>query len=227
MQLNSQLKVLYKVTREKTLWRVRILIWAAVAALLLLAGGAVAFRALTAQQAPKEVSFGEPNVRSKFSLTSHTGQSVTEANFAGKWQLVFFGFTHCPDICPTTLAYMATVLDLLGPQADQIAPLFVTVDPARDTASVMAEYIAAFHPRLIGLTGTEEQVSEAAQNFRTWYERVEDATAPDGYMMAHAGHIYLMDPAGRFVDVYQERDHPPQAIADEIRAAFEKEEQQR
>jgi cytochrome oxidase Cu insertion factor (SCO1/SenC/PrrC family) len=213
-------------TGGSSLWRVRLSIWAAVAALLLLAGGAVVLRGITAQQTSKEVLVGEANVRSKFSLTNHNGEPVTEASFAGKWQLVFFGFTHCPDVCPTTLAYMATVLDLLGPQADYVAPLFITVDPSRDTASVMAEYVAAFHPRLIGLTGTEEQVAEAAQNFRTWYERVEDATAPDGYMMAHAGHIYLMDPKGRFVDVFQERDQPPEAIAKEIRIAFKREEQQ-
>lgn len=146
----------------------------------------------------------------------HTGRAVTEADFAGRWQLVFFGFTHCPDICPTTLAYMASVLDLLGSQVEQVAPLFITVDPVRDTVPVMAEYVAAFHPRLVGLTGTEEQVADAAESYRTWYERVEEKTAPDGYMMAHAGHIYLMDPNGRFEAVFQERDQPPEAVADEI-----------
>ena len=91
--------------------------------------------------------------------------------------------------------------------------MFITVDPARDTAPVMAEYVSAFHPRLIGLTGTE---AEAARNFRTWYERTEDDSAPDGYFMAHAGHIYLMRPDGAFEAVYQEGGQPPSALAQEI-----------
>ena len=121
---------------------------------------------------------------------------------------------------------MASVLDRLGPQAEQVAPLFITVDPARDTVPVMAEYLSAFHPRFVGLTGTEVQVADAAQNFRTWYERVEEETAPDGYMKAHAGHIYLMDPDGRFEAVFRERDQPPDALAEEILMRIEREEQQ-
>lgn len=167
---------------------------------------------------------GEADVRSAFTLTDHTGRAVTEADYAGRWQLVFFGFTHCPDICPTTLAYMANVLDLLGGKADDVAPLFVTVDPVRDTVPVMAAYVSAFHPRLIGLTGSEAQVAEAARNFRTWFERGEDATAPDGYVMAHAGHLYLMGPDGAFEAVFQEYDQPPEALAEEIAMRIEKEE---
>ncbi|KZD03056.1 SCO family protein [Oceanibaculum pacificum] len=213
-------------TRMRRLRRARLVIWAGAAALLLSAGGALTLRAYLAPQPPQAISSGEADIRSEFSLTDHTGRAVTEADFAGRWQLVFFGFTHCPDICPTTLAYMASVLDLLGPQADRVAPLFITVDPVRDTVPVMAEYVSAFHPRLVGLTGTEAQVAEAAQAFRTWYERVEEETAPDGYMMAHAGHIYLMDPDGRFEAVFQERDQPPEAVAEEILMQIEKEEQQ-
>ena len=162
-------------------------------------------------------------MRSAFTLTDHTGRAVTEADFAGRWQLVFFGFTHCPDICPTTLAYMASVFDLLGDEADRVAPLFITVDPARDTVPVMAEYVSVFHPRLTGLTGTEAQVAEAARNFRTWFERTEDATAPDGYFMAHAGHLYLMRPDGAFEAVFLEGDQPPEALAEEIEMRIEKE----
>lgn len=159
---------------------------------------------------------GQADIRSEFRLTDHAGRLVTQADYSGRWQMVFFGFTNCPDICPTTLSYMASVLDLLGDDADRVAPLFITVDPARDTAPVMGEYVAAFHPRLIGLTGTEAQVVEAARNFRTWFERTEDASAPDGYYMAHAGHIYLMRPDGSFEAVYLESDRPPEALAQEI-----------
>lgn len=160
---------------------------------------------------------GEADIRSEFSLTDHTGQEVTQADYSDRWQLVFFGFTNCPDICPTTLAYMASVVDLLGEDADHVAPIFITVDPERDTVPVMAEYVTVFHPSLIGLTGTEAQVTEATRNFRAWYERTEDDSAPDGYFMAHGGYIYLMQPSGKFAAVYQEGGQPPEVLAQEIR----------
>ncbi|CTQ34523.1 SCO family protein [Jannaschia rubra] len=204
-------------SEQTTRRRIRLALWTGAAAILLAAGaGALILRPDPLPAAPLASTIGEADIRSEFSLTDHTGRAVTEANFAGRWQLVFFGFTHCPDICPTTLAYMASVLDLLGPRADAVAPLFVTVDPARDTVPVMAEYVSAFHPRLIGLTGTEAQVADAAASFRTWYERAENETAPDGYMMAHAGHIYLMRLDGGFEAVFQERDQPPEAVAEQI-----------
>ena len=160
---------------------------------------------------------GEADIRSEFSLTDHTGKGVTQADYSDRWQMVFFGFTNCPDICPTTLAYMASVIDLLGDDADKVAPIFITVDPERDTVPVMAEYVSVFHPRLIGLTGTEAQVAEAARNFRTWYERTEDDSAPDGYFMAHGGYVYLMRPDGAFEAVYQEGGQPPEVLAQDIR----------
>lgn len=160
---------------------------------------------------------GEADIRSEFSLTDHTGQEVTQADYDGRWQLVFFGFANCPDICPTSLAYMANVMDLLGKDADRVAPIFITVDPARDTVPVMAEYVSVFHPQLIGLTGTEAQLVEVTRNFRAWYERTEDDNAPDGYFMAHAGHIYLMRPNGSYENVYQEGGQTPELLAQDIR----------
>lgn len=198
--------------------RIRLAIWAGAAALLLFAGGALVLRAYMPAPVPQARTIGEADVRSQYSLTDHTGRAVTQADFAGQWQLVFFGFTNCPDVCPTTLAYLASVLDLLGPDADRVAPLFITVDPARDTVPVMAQYVAKFHPRLIGLTGTEAQVAEAEQNFRSWSEQVEDESAPDGYTMAHPGYIYLMRPDGKFEAVFQESDQPPEDLAEQIRA---------
>lgn len=190
----------------------RILFWLAATALIGFALGSALNLYLGG--GAREVRYsGKADVRSVFTLTDHTGRQVDESVFAGRWQLVFFGYTNCPDICPTTLAYMAEVLDLLGPEADRVAPLFITVDPSRDTVPVMAEYVAAFHPRLIGLTGTEEQVAKAAGNFRTWYERDGDATAPDGYFVAHAGQIYLMRPDGAFETVFSEADQPPDQLA--------------
>lgn len=206
-----------------SLRRLRLIAWSA-AALAALIAAPFLWAAYRTPAAPVSSFSGETDIHSAFALTNHTGRSVTEADYAGRWQLVFFGFTHCPDICPTTLAYMASVLDILDEDAGQVAPLFVTLDPARDTVPVMAEYVSAFHPRLIGLTGTEAQVSEAAGNFRTWFERAEGADAPDGYFMAHAGHIYLMRPDGAFEAVFVEADQPPEALAEEIAMRIEKEE---
>lgn len=202
---------------------VRRVVWLA-AAVLAVTFGALALWHTNEPQEPLLVTTtGEADVRSQFSLTDHTGRPVTEADFAGRWQLVYFGYTNCPDVCPTTLAYMASVLDRLGGRADRVAPLFITVDPARDTVPVMAAFVAAFSPRLIGLTGTEAQVAEAARNFRTYYERMADASAPGGYLMAHSGYIYLMTPKGRFDAVFREGDQPPAELAEEILMRIEKE----
>lgn len=179
-------------------------------------GGAGLWRALVPADLPAPRVTGEAAIVNAYTLTDHTGRTVSTDAYAGRWQLVFFGFTYCPDICPTTLAYMASVMDLLGPEADRVAPIFITVDPARDTVEVMADYVEAFHPRLIGLTGSDAQTAEAAANFRVWYERDEDAAAPDGYLMAHSGYIYLMRPDGRFEAVFREGDQPPEALAEEI-----------
>lgn len=209
-------------SRSTSLRLLRRAAWAGATALALLAGAVTVWRANAPDGPPLVVVTGEADVRSAFALTDHTGRPVTEANFAGRWQLVFFGFTNCPDVCPTTLAYMASVLDLLGDRADQVAPLFITVDPARDTVPVMAEYVAAFHPRLVGLTGTEAQIAETARNFLVFYERMDEPSAPDGYLMAHAGYIYLMNPEGRFEAVFREERQPPEALAEEILMRVEK-----
>lgn len=166
---------------------------------------------------------GEADVRSEFSLTDHTGRDVTESDYSGRWQLVVFGFTYCPDICPTTLAFVGTVLDLLGPDAERVTPLFISVDPERDSVEIMAEYVAAFHPRLIGLTGSPAQVAAAAEEFKVYYEKREEDSAPDGYLMAHTGRIYLMRPDGRFEAVFRESDQDPERLVEEILARIEKE----
>ena len=158
----------------------------------------------------------EADLRSDFSLTDHTGRDVTESDYSGRWQLVVFGFTFCPDICPTTLDYVGTTLDLLGPDVESVAPLFVTVDPERDTVEIMAEYVTAFHPRIIGLTGSPEQVAAVSDGFKVFYAKLEDESAPDGYLMAHTGYIYLMRPDGRFEAVFRESDQEPERFAKEI-----------
>jgi cytochrome oxidase Cu insertion factor (SCO1/SenC/PrrC family) len=136
---------------------------------LLAAGGWVLEGWLAAQQPSR----GKALIESEFSLVDHTGKAVTDEDFAGKWQLVFFGFTYCPDVCPTTLNDVSVVLEELGDDAEQVQPLFISVDPERDTPKVMADYVANFDPRIVGLTGSPEQVEAAAQAFRVYYAKVE------------------------------------------------------
>lgn len=204
--------------------RLRLALWTSAATLALALGGALLWKELSPPRPPEVRLTGEADIRSDFALTDHTGRAVTEADFAGRWQLVFFGFIFCPDVCPTTLAYLASVLDLLGDDADRVAPLFITVDPARDTVPVMADYVAAFHPRLIGLPGTEAETAAVVRGFRAWGERMEEDTTPGGYRMAHSGHLYLMRPDGRFEAVFLESGQPPERLAEEILLRIEGEE---
>uniref|UniRef100_UPI0030EB57F7 SCO family protein n=1 Tax=Sulfitobacter litoralis TaxID=335975 RepID=UPI0030EB57F7 len=151
--------------------RIRIALWTGAVAIAVLVAGFAVLR-LDQNHAAQTVYHGEANIRSEFSLVDHHGQAVTQEDFAGRWQLVFFGFTHCPDICPTSLAYMDNVLELLGPDADQVAPLFVTVDPERDTPAVLKDYVANFHPQLIGLTGSQDQIAKATDAFKVYNEKL-------------------------------------------------------
>ncbi len=205
-------------TKTTQLRRIRFSLWILVAAAVLALGGAYFVRTIGVREPPPPVTVGEAAIRSEFSLIDHNGNRVTEADFLGRWQLVFFGFTHCPDVCPTTLAYMANVLDRLGEEVERVAPIFITVDPSRDTPKVMAEYVQAFHPKLTGLTGSETEVAAAAQSFRVYYEKMEEETAPDGYLMAHSGHIYLMTPEGRFEDVFREGEQSAEEMTTDVLA---------
>ncbi len=201
----------------------RTTVWTvAIVSNLALAGGIVWVK-LSDPPAYTVSTSGEADIRSEFSLTDHTGRQVTASDYSGQWQLVVFGFTYCPDICPTTLAYVGTMLDLLGPEVERVAPLFVSVDPERDSVEIMAEYVAAFHPRLIGLTGSPEQIAAAADEFKVYYEKLEDDSAPDGYLMAHTGYIYLMRPDGSFEAVFRESGQEPERLAEEILVRIEKE----
>lgn len=131
-----------------------------------------------------------------FALTDHQGKPRTLADFKGKAVVVFFGFTHCPDVCPTTLAEMATVLQQLGPQADKVQVLFITVDPERDTPELLAKYVPAFHPSFIGLTGDKAAIEKVAKEFRVFYQKVPGKT-PESYTIDHTAGSYVFDPQGR------------------------------
>lgn len=138
-----------------------------------------------------------------FTMTDHTGKTVTDADFRGKYLLVYFGYTYCPDVCPTELGAMAKALDLLGQQSVKVQPLFITVDPERDTVAHLKDYVGLFHPDLVGLTGTPEQVRDTARAYRVYYAKAPQKDAkPDEYLMDHSSFIYLMAPDGGFAGVY-------------------------
>jgi len=144
---------------------------------------------------------GDPNVPvgGAFDLVDHKGRSVTQADFEGRYLVVYFGFTFCPDICPTELHAISTALDMLGKDADKIQPLFITVDPDRDDAEAMAGYISNFHPAFTGLTGTPEQIRRAAEAYRVYYAKAPLSEAPGDYTMNHTSFIYVMDCEGRYI----------------------------
>ncbi|HEY9163120.1 MAG TPA: SCO family protein, partial [Magnetovibrio sp.] len=128
-----------------------------------------------------------------FTLTDSTGKRVTDKDFQGKYMLIYFGYTFCPDVCPTSLSIMAEALDALTPeQLAKVTPVFVTVDPERDTPEVMAAYVPNFHPKLVGLTGTLEEVKAAARGYKAYYAKVNEADPDGNYTMDHSSITYLM-----------------------------------
>ena len=131
-----------------------------------------------------------------FSLTDHTGKPRTLADFKGKAVVVFFGYTQCPDVCPTTMAEMATVMQKLGPLADQVQVLFITLDPERDTQQLLASYVPAFDKRFIGLRGTPEQTAKTAKEFKVFYAKVPGSD-PKSYTIDHTAGSYVFDRDGR------------------------------
>jgi protein SCO1/2 len=131
-----------------------------------------------------------------FALTDHTGKPRTLADFKGKVVVVFFGYTQCPDVCPTTMAEMATVMQKLGPLADQVQVLFITLDPERDTQQLLASYVPAFDKRFIGLRGTPEQTAKTAKEFKVFYAKVPGSD-PNSYTIDHTAGSYVFDRDGR------------------------------
>lgn len=131
-----------------------------------------------------------------FALTDHHGKPRTLADFKGKAVVVFFGFTHCPDVCPTTMAEMASVMQELGPLADKVQVLFITVDPERDTAELLSKYVPAFDPRFLGMVGSKEQTEKVAAEFKVFFQKVP-GKEPGSYTMDHTAGSYVFDPQGR------------------------------
>ena len=150
-----------------------------------------------------------------FQLTDHDGRPRTLKDFRGKAVVVFFGYTHCPDVCPTTLSEIAEAKRLLGPDGAKVQGVFVTVDPQRDTPEMLKAYMANFGPDFVALRGTPEQLAEVAKDFKIYYKKVDGKT-PDSYTMDHSAGSYVYDPQGR-VRLYTRYGTGPEALASDLK----------
>jgi protein SCO1/2 len=159
---------------------------------------------------------GRAPVGGPFELTDQTGHRRTDADFQGKLVVLYFGYTYCPDVCPTELQSISLALDKLGAAADTVQPLFITVDPGRDTPARLADFVSSFHPRLIGLTGSLAEIRKTAIAYRTYFAK-NGATTADNYAVDHTGFIYLLGKDGRYLG-FLPPGLAPDAIADAIRA---------
>jgi cytochrome oxidase Cu insertion factor (SCO1/SenC/PrrC family) len=157
-----------------------------------------------------DLMWGRGQVGGPFALIDQNGKQRTDADFRGKLLLVFFGYTTCPDICPTELMQIGLTVDKLGAEGNDVQPLFISVDPDRDTPDVLAPYVTQFHPRLIGLTGTAEQIRTVADSYKAYYAKYKP---PDGavYLIDHTGFVYLMGRSGEYLGFF-----PPGTSADRM-----------
>ena len=157
-----------------------------------------------------DLMWGRGSVGGPFELIDQTGKKRTDADFRGKLLLVYFGYTYCPDVCPTDLLQIGLAVDKLGTAGLDVQPLFISVDPERDTISVLAQYVGNFHPRLIGLTGTPGQIRAVADSYKAYYARYSPADG-GAHLVDHTGFIYLMGRSGEYLGFF-----PPGTSADRI-----------
>ena len=193
----------------------RFVLVAAVAAALVILGAGL-FLALALRDNPRGVggtalasAIGGP-----FRLIDQNGQTVTDADLKGKWSLVYFGYTHCPDACPTALNDISIALDDLGPKRDAVRAVFITVDPERDTAEALKSYVTSFDAPILALTGSPEAIAQAAKGYRVYYAKHPEAGGD--YSMDHSSVIYVMDPQGRFTASFTHESAPEQ-IAERLK----------
>jgi protein SCO1/2 len=176
--------------------------------------GLLLYRLWMERVSPETIT-GEALIGGPFTLTDQDGNTVTDQTYRGKLMLVYFGFTYCPDACPTALGVMSAALDKLDVAADRVVPIMITVDPERDTPPVLKDYVSNFRPGMVGLTGTPEQIAEVAKAYRVFYQKAAGATDGD-YLMDHTLLIYLMGSDGKYITHFGP-DATPEQIADNIR----------
>jgi protein SCO1/2 len=177
----------------------------------------IALLACSPAQAPSRPPLEGARIGAPFTLTDQDGKSFSDANLADKYRIIYFGYTFCPDVCPVDMQNIAAGLKLVEKSdpalARRIVPVFVTIDPVRDTPAVLKQFVSAFHPRMVGLTGTPDSIAKVAKDFAIYYQRGEGTAG--GYLMNHSRQAYLMSPDGKPLALLPQ-EGPPQAIADEI-----------
>ena len=182
-----------------------------------LAGGLLWHQSEQVPGLGKTVITGRADVGGPFRLIDHTGKQVTDADFRGRYMLIYFGYSYCPDVCPTTLAVMAQALEKLGGKSQRIVPILITIDPERDTPKVLAEYVKAFGPSFVGLTGSEAAIKDAEKKYRVYaVKKPLDPSKGSGgnYGVDHSSVLYLMGPDGRLVNFYDEAISPDDLAKD-------------
>jgi protein SCO1/2 len=162
------------------------------------------------------VGTGTPSIGAPFVLTDQDGHRRASSDFAGKSMLIYFGYTYCPDVCPTTLALMGDALAKLGPKASQVVPVFITVDPERDTPAQLKTYLRSFGPQFVGLTGDGKTIAKVAADYRVYARK--HPLPGGGYGMDHSSVIYLMGPDGKFVTYWDDTGIGPDKLAEALRA---------
>jgi protein SCO1/2 len=203
-----------------TLKRGRILVLAASVLAGVAAGYGIHLAFFGGDAPPRESrSFGEALIGGPFTLTDQDGRRRSDAEFRGRLMLVEFGYTNCPDVCPLGLQLMADAMERLGADADKVQPIFITVDPGRDTPEVLKSYVDHFSERLLGLTGASEEIAAVARAYRVYYKLHGDPAASRDYVVDHSGFIYLMGRDGKFLAHFT-HETPPDRIADAIRRSL-------
>ncbi len=180
---------------------------------------ALALSACNSSQPPAKPPLEGARIGGAFTLTDQNGQTVTERNFDGKYRIMYFGYTFCPDVCPTDVQAIGAAVKKLEASdselAAKIVPVFVTVDPARDTPAVLKQFVTAFHPRMVGLTGTEAQIAKIKTEYAV-YSSKGDASPGGGYLVNHSRQAYLMDPDGKPLALLPQ-EQGPDAVVTEIK----------
>jgi protein SCO1 len=175
----------------------RIVLACAIALLVIGTGGLAALMLIS--PAPHTTNSMHGALGGPFTLTGTDGSTVTDQSYRGKWMVIYFGYTSCPDACPTALNNMGIALDRLGPEAAGLQPVFITVDPKRDTRDKLAEYLKSFDPRIVALTGTDAQVAAVVKEYHVYVEA--QPSGGDDYLVNHSSFYYLINPEGKFVRV--------------------------
>jgi protein SCO1/2 len=183
--------------------------------LLALAGGVLWHESRQVPGLGRVVTTGVADVGGPFHLVDHTGKTVTEQDFRGRYMLIYFGYSFCPDVCPTTLGVMAEALQKLGAESRRVVPVFITIDPERDTPKVLADYMKAFGPQFVGLTGSTQAIKDVEKKYRVY--AAKRPLEKGGYGMDHSSVLYLMGPNGKLVSFYDEAISPDD-LAKELRA---------